>query len=49
MKDKILYLICKAIDYDNKHHCFKHFAIGFCTCAMFVEILILIVKLQGRL
>ena len=42
MKDKMLYALYKAIDYDNKHHCFKWFVAGFCTCTIFVELLILI-------
>ena len=29
IKDAIIYAILKFITYDNEHHCFKCFALGF--------------------
>lgn len=42
LKDKIKLAIVKCIDYDNKHHCFKWFVAGFCTCVIFIELLTLV-------
>lgn len=44
-KDNIEILISNLIDYDNKHHCFKHFVAGFCVCTVLVQILVLIVMI----
>ena len=41
-KEKIEDKIDDFIEYDNKHHCFRPFVIGFCTATIIAQIIILI-------
>ena len=45
LKDNIEIFISQCIDYDNKHHCFKYFVLGFSTATLIYNIVILILKL----
>jgi len=45
LKDKIDYSILKFIEYDNEHHCFKYFALGFSTCSLIYSTALMIVLL----
>lgn len=42
IKERIEELIVNIIDYDNEHHCFKWFTLGFVVCTLFVQIIILL-------
>lgn len=43
IKEKIENKIDNFIEYDNEHHCFRPFVIGFCTATIIAQIIILIV------
>lgn len=44
--DKIELLISDFIDYDNEHHCFQWFVLGFSICTLLMNTVVLILKLK---
>lgn len=44
--DKIELFISDFIDYDNQHHCFRPFVLGFCTATIIVQITILVIIIK---
>lgn len=43
LRDNIELIIWNFIDYDNKHHCFRRFSLGFCLATIVIQIIILTV------
>lgn len=53
MKEKGLNLIDKIglriddfIEYDNKHHCYKWFVMGFSTATVIMQVIVLIIIIR---
>ena len=46
IKDEIEYAILKFIEYDNKHHCFRYFVLGFSICSLLYSTALMIVSLS---
>ena len=46
IKDEIEYAILKFIEYDNQHHCFSYFVLGFTTAVLIVQTVILIILIK---
>lgn len=44
--DKIELLISDFMDYDNEHHCFQWFVLGFSICTLLMNTVVLILKLK---
>lgn len=42
MLKKIIDKIDEFIEYDNEHHCFRPFVLGFCTATTITQIVVLI-------
>lgn len=42
MLRKIIDKIDEFIEYDNEHHCFRPFVLGFCTATIIAQIVVLI-------